>query len=1583
MILLTLCILSVGLIGCCNCSQLPFEASSSIIGDNVVIVCVLAVVGAISLLGACALCFRRKKTFEKLENEAGNLENAKKNEYPIFRALATEAVNESSAIVPCERNNLSRDNLLNSSDNLANNNGCSPRSDIVDSSDVVLIEKASTPSNHRDKVLAATARDTITYETEKDIKKHQSPSSSTPLLYANNVQSYQHAPTTVEQMQQKTSSVLLTTESPYKDFYDENLSKDNEELEIVVVDDKNRKELDIAQEANEESGINSNPFFNSANVDTIVEGQSVVAKGNKKIFYYLIAKKKKRNRYQHEVINNFKTLSDDGSEVESSVNDNSEKYQILDEETDGEEVKLEHEDEMKLTERRDSNSSIADNNSIEEALRALDIAIGLEDDEDEEEFEQGKIEEIKEEAKILVDSVVEDCEKILEKKTLQESSPIDIDNEFEEFSSLNAKFMSTPCASLQLRSSNVDSGKVKNLFPDDVDINNDTFDITQTGNKTFDMQPINDKTFDSPTVISEMPSIKIDKDETGSEDLTTVTPVNTPIELSYSSETWDKMTYNKGAISKKCQVESSNNKTVTLEGENETITFNQDGWYLHPQARPDAFNVDDEEDEEGNMEDMSSTYDQLRRQLKEMLPHAQGMSQHNNDFLDDDDDLNKDSSSPSENYGIKYGELDEASNAGTFDLLGALLNCEPTTSNEMHINYKRPLSPIMEESECDETCRTFVFNETKLLDSTSTGIMESASAEAQMGQIPKALMASNDTLFNFEDTLSDQTDNLMMSPRMQTAGSSASSTLSRQESHDKISLERTPTNEDPPMHFAGKCHELDPIDVMKNNIRQHPLNLDLTSPIPSTSKYEITVAKLTIDDGSWPLDLPEAQQIVNDLSSPDQNRADSLSFEQDMTYTIDDQKTCVSLVLKNDDERISEISEPIFASESLDLMADDDDDDDNNKVNSLQMDDIISIETDDNLNYEINDENGNQDCDTKDMEMTLNVQESSSVVFDNDSINPEGDEVSKKKEIEIDSLEIEKEEEFIDEIVADSIPASHASKSINSVDSINTTTSNNSDKVQSEKSSESDDAVIVATPIPSDSSDDSEGNDKKKILKAFARLCCCVKIVEDLGSSTDIRQVSCNQGMMTTSFTKEWSDDDSSHSSEEFMYVKGNVGGSKTKLYNDTSMDKPNEENEENNDTQHTSNDKSYDDVEDVEVVDINWQQTKDSIAATPNFHGDEPQFSNESEDESCEEGEFIPSSWNQSLQPKRSSLKSPEKEKVLEEPKKSRRVAFKIQRYHSVYEYPCEVVQLSPAYSEPQLWSNYMDDCSGNIDFFTYAHQLSDVASNFPQQIDGFTITSSSRPFHNSNQVHLHNTWPNDSTDFSWSQIQDVTDNEDSSKQHHQFPLKIEWPIRRNFDDEEFDERPDSGVGESSDVLTDPLSMGELCHTKGLLRLPLELVSSTSSEVSDFMSDLGTTKEEKAISIEVTNDDESPKQPKSLLDIDEDTSDKMILPTPSCTGSMDSLSSNSGSSNSERGPPSFTTFGKENITKEGEVSGRTSIVFIEDEVQLQTKEQKISEVLEKTSESDDKYILSNKLVLTVGSSDEDSGFENIRMAIK
>lgn len=177
---------------------------------------------------------------------------------------------------------------------------------------------------------------------------------------------------------------------------------------------------------------------------------------------------------------------------------------------------------------------------------------------------------------------------------------------------------------------------------------------------------------------------------------------------------------------------------------------------------------------------------------------------------------------------------------------------------------------------------------------------------------------------------------------------------------------------------------------------------------------------------------------------------------------------------------------------------------------------------------------------------------------------------------------------------------------------------------------------------------------------------------------------------------------------------------------------------------------------------------------------------------------------------------------------------------------------------------------------------------------------------------------------------------------------------------------------------------MGELCHTKSSLRLPLELVSSTSSEVSDFMSDHCITKDEQEATEATNTEDESLRQPKSLLDIEDDESDKLILPTPSCTGSMDSLSSNSGSSSSERGPPSFTTFGKDLVmTKESDVSGRTSIIFIEDDVESTHVEiQKNVRNIEGANNGvDEKYILSHKIV---GSSDEDSGFENItRMAMK
>lgn len=692
-------------------------------------------------------------------------------------------------------------------------------------------------------------------------------------------------------------------------------------------------------------------------------------------------------------------ILDDASEIDSSINDNSDKYQILEEETDCEEVKANDsiEDLPIRLERQNSKSSNCStgDKSVEEALRVLDNAIGFEEEDDDElenividSVVKVNLEEIKEEATFLVDSIVYDCEKILKQKVnAKKESSKSLDISFEDFLTLRPQDISTP-STLNKTSSKKDFNKI---ITDNVDVSKALFTngINVSANEIInDTFPVpleeNNQTFDVPELTS-IPIIKIEKesDEINSDDLTTVTPVNTPIELSYSSEAWNKISCEnlEGSTIANNVIGEKHDSTFKVD----EIKFNNDGWYLHSHNKNETFDVNEEENEDLNMEDLTSTFEQLKRQLTEILPNcAQGMSVHN-DFLDDED-LNKDSNSPSDNYGIKYGELDEASNAGSFDSMGYILNPEPVT--ELNINYnnhnKRPLSPILEESECDETCRTFVLNETRLLDSTSTGIMESAS-DAVMGQMPKNLMASNDTLFNFEDTLSDHTD-ILMSPRINTAGSSTSSTLSRQESQDKISNERTPTNEDLPKMTANdtnKCQ--DAINILKNNILLHPLNLELTVNATSnsnTSKYELTKLALQ-DDSSWPLDLPEAQQIINDLSSPEQNRtADSLSFEhEDVTYTIDDQKTCVSFVLKNDEERISEISEPLFASESL---GDDDDDDD--KANSLMIDDVISLDIDDNFNFEINDENGNQNIvDTREGEILLKNIETNNLEYD--SIN--------------------------------------------------------------------------------------------------------------------------------------------------------------------------------------------------------------------------------------------------------------------------------------------------------------------------------------------------------------------------------------------------------------------------------------------------------------------------------------------------------------------------------------------------------------------------------------------------------------------
>lgn len=169
---------------------------------------------------------------------------------------------------------------------------------------------------------------------------------------------------------------------------------------------------------------------------------------------------------------------------------------------------------------------------------------------------------------------------------------------------------------------------------------------------------------------------------------------------------------------------------------------------------------------------------------------------------------------------------------------------------------------------------------------------------------------------------------------------------------------------------------------------------------------------------------------------------------------------------------------------------------------------------------------------------------------------------------------------------------------------------------------------------------------------------------------------------------------------------------------------------------------------------------------------------------------------------------------------------------------------------------------------------------------------------------------------------------------------------------------------------------MSELNFSKNSLRLPLELVSSTSSEVSDFMSTDIVTKDLAAVTIDISNDESL--QPKKINHDDDgveddDEIDNMhdsIFPTPS--GSMDSLSSNSHSASSNS--PSFTTFGKDKVLKDTDSIGKTSIIFIEDDsnlTHLDGNQKKVKNV---------EAIEGGKVRVVVGSSDDDSGFENVQI---
>jgi hypothetical protein len=187
------------------------------------------------------------------------------------------------------------------------------------------------------------------------------------------------------------------------------------------------------------------------------------------------------------------------------------------------------------------------------------------------------------------------------------------------------------------------------------------------------------------------------------------------------------------------------------------------------------------------------------------------------------------------------------------------------------------------------------------------------------------------------------------------------------------------------------------------------------------------------------------------------------------------------------------------------------------------------------------------------------------------------------------------------------------------------------------------------------------------------------------------------------------------------------------------------------------------------------------------------------------------------------------------------------------------------------------------------------------------------------------------------------------------------------------------------AELLSESPSLGDLCHAKNTLRLSLNL--SPGSEQPSTVDTDGTqsTSLPHITQVVFADDDDAANETTGVADSAKlfDT----ILPTPSCTGSMDSLSSSSGSS--DHRPPSFTTFGKKLnnalISGGGGVNNSVSdsdygsmkipsIVLIED-----CEPQSDDGILVVTK----KYGVGNKMNRSTGarlsdSTDEDSGIENM-----
>lgn len=205
--------------------------------------------------------------------------------------------------------------------------------------------------------------------------------------------------------------------------------------------------------------------------------------------------------------------------------------------------------------------------------------------------------------------------------------------------------------------------------------------------------------------------------------------------------------------------------------------------------------------------------------------------------------------------------------------------------------------------------------------------------------VTKTLMASNDTLFNFEDTLGDRDD--MFSPRTPSALSQLDHVQSSRSSSSSIYECRTPTGtvSTPAASTVFSSEELIAIcDIGDDRARSNSI------PNDDTVNDSLTFATGAVD-----LLSPDQQKTFSeDICSADLSAAADATFTT--TTTTLEEKTCISVPLPpKDGRRLSQVSEPEWGSSMLldmsledipSLNAFDDLNDDSHDQRSYSTDDL-------------------------------------------------------------------------------------------------------------------------------------------------------------------------------------------------------------------------------------------------------------------------------------------------------------------------------------------------------------------------------------------------------------------------------------------------------------------------------------------------------------------------------------------------------------------------------------------------------------------------------------------------------------------